>query len=71
MKSSTWNIFLLHVLDNDQIKPNIRLGYNDVSTWPIFLLNVYDYNQIKSNVPLGYNYVWLCSAGYIINDTQI
>ena len=50
---------------------NVLMDFNDRSTWPIFLLNVYDYNQIKSNVPLGYNYVWLCNAGYTINDTNL
>ena len=49
----------------------VKMDFNDISTWPIFLLNVYDYNQIISNVPLGYNYVWLCSAGYTINDTNL
>ena len=50
---------------------NVLMDFNDKSTWPIFLLNVFDYNQIKSNVPLGYNYVWLCNAGYTLNDTNL
>jgi len=50
---------------------NVLMDLNDRSTWPIFLLNVYDYNQITSNVSLGYNYVWLCNAGYAINDNKL
>ena len=50
---------------------NVLMDLNDRSTWPIFLLNVYDYNKIKSNVPMGYNYVWLCTAGYTLNDTKL
>ena len=50
---------------------NVLMDLNDRSTWPIFLLNVYDYNQITSNVSLGYNYVWLCNAGYAINDDKL
>ena len=50
---------------------NVLIDLNDRSTWPIFYLNVFDYNQIKSNVPLGYNYVWLCNAGYALNDTNL
>jgi len=50
---------------------NILMDFDDKSTWPIFLLNVFDYNQIKSNVPLGYNYVWLCNAGYALNDINL
>jgi hypothetical protein len=49
----------------------VSMDFNDISTWPIFMLNVYDYNQIKSNVALGYNYVWLCNAGYTVNDTKL
>ena len=50
---------------------DVLMDFNDRSTWPIFKLNVFDYNQLKSNVPLGYNYVWLCNAGYAINDTKL
>ena len=50
---------------------NVLMDLNDYSTWPIFLLNVFDYNQLLSNVPLGYNYLWLCSAGYSLNDTAL
>ena len=50
---------------------NVLMDFNDISTWPIFMLSVYDYNQIKSNVALGYNYVWLCNAGYTVNDTKL
>ena len=50
---------------------NVLMDLNDYSTWPIFLLNVFDHNQILSNVPLGYNYLWLCNAGYALNDTSL
>lgn len=50
---------------------NVYMDFDDKSTWPIFLLNVFDYNKIKSNVSLGYNYVWLCNAGYALNDINL
>ena len=50
---------------------DVKIDLNDRSTWPIFLLNVFDYNQIKSNVPMGYNYVWLCNAGYSLNNIEL
>ena len=49
---------------------NVKVDFNNISNWNIFLLHVCDYDQIKPNLTLGYNYVWLCNAGYIINDTQ-
>ena len=49
---------------------NVLIDLNDKSTWPIFYLNVFDKKQLSST-PIGYNYVWLCNAGYAINDINL